>query len=218
MVESVSRVRGFSMKRLMVAALVLGFAHTANAQHTCSVFDDAAIRLACYDNAFPRPVEENAEETAEAPKRTGPWLTDIEKSEFKDTTDVFMITASKGRTQCKTGGKIQPIALHLRCMENTTAIVISGDCHLTSGHGGYGVVDIRIDDDNSFQESMEASTTGAALGHWAGGTSIPLIKRLLGAESVLMRFTPYGMNPKTVEFDVSGLDEAIKPLRESCGW
>ncbi|MHA4733259.1 type VI secretion system-associated protein TagO [Ensifer adhaerens] len=30
--------------------------------------------------------------------------------------------------------------------------------------------------------------------------------------------TPYGDNPIMLEFDISGLDQAVKPLREQCGW
>ena len=108
--------------------------------------------------------------------------------------------------------------LLLRCLENTTAIYITTNCYLSSGYGGYGRVDVRLDDTPAFHSDMDASTDNKALGLWRGNRSIPFIKRMLGKDRMIVRFTPFNESPVTAKFDIAGLEEAIKPLRESCGW
>lgn len=65
---------------------------------------------------------------------------------------------------------------------------------------------------------MDASTSNRALGHFSGGKAIPLIKRMLGKEQMLTRFTPFGESAVTANFPIKGVEEAIKPLREACKW
>ncbi len=50
------------------------------------------------------------------------------------------------------------------------------------------------------------------------GSPISFIKRMIGSSDLYARTTPYAENPRLVMFDVSGLDEAIGPIREECGW
>lgn len=108
----------------------------------------------------------------------------------------------------------------LRCMENkTAAMLITSSCHLTSSrYNDYGDIQYRVDDKPAKTKSFEASTSNDTLGLWEGGKAIPFIKELFGGDKVVMKFTPYGESPRLVTFDISGLDEAIKPLREQCGW
>lgn len=35
---------------------------------------------------------------------------------------------------------------------------------------------------------------------------------------MIVRFTPFNESPVTAKFNITGLEEAIKPLRDSCGW
>jgi type VI secretion system protein VasI len=95
---------------------------------------------------------------------------------------------------------------------------LSTGCHLASGHGGYGTVEYRFDDNPAGKRSFDASTDNRALGLWNGRKSIPLIKQMLGADKAIFRFTPYGNSPVTAKFGISGLAEAIQPLRDACHW
>lgn len=198
------------MKNLLAAALSItaGVACAAD----CTLIDDDTERLACYDKKSGRVAD-----AAPTPKgENGNWKTEIEKSEFKDTTDVFLSISSEDHVYCR---GYEPVRLVARCLENTTSLIIATQsCHLTSGHGGYGRVEYRIDDRKAKERSLTDSTDNRALGLWSGGRSIPVLKELIGSERLLLRFTPYNQSPVTARFDTAGLENAIKPLREACGW
>lgn len=199
------------MKRLfLVAALTAPL--SAPAQE-CPAIENDLDRLACYDRESGRTP---TTETTTVPN--GAWSVREEKSDFKDTTDVNLRLQSDAPITCSSYKQPAPATLILRCMENTTTLYIATQCHLASGHGGYGRVEYRVDTRKAKTRSFDASTDNAALGLWNGGRSIPMIKELIGAEKLLTRFTPYGESPVTASFNLNGLDEAIKPLRKSCHW
>jgi type VI secretion system protein VasI len=40
----------------------------------------------------------------------------------------------------------------------------------------------------------------------------------MDADNLVAQITPYNESPVTAIFDTSGLENAIKPLRETCNW
>ena len=44
------------------------------------------------------------------------------------------------------------------------------------------------------------------------------IEELLKHDTFVAQITPYSSNPITATFNISGLENALKPLREVCGW
>ncbi len=201
------------MRKLVIAAIIL-FGAPAAAQSDCAGIENDLDRLACYDLASGRtPVSETELDVS------GDWDVEIKTSEFKDTTDVFLRVQSEEPLSCGMGfGAPQHATLMLRCMENTTALYISTDCHLASGFQGYGTVEYRIDDRPARSRGFTDSTDNRALGLWRGAQAIPFVKELLGADRLLTRFTPFGESPVTAQFPITGLDTAIMPLREACSW
>jgi type VI secretion system protein VasI len=194
------------------AGLVCLFASPVVAQE-CGVIDNDLDRLACYDKASGRTPTTEAVTT-----EVGKWDVSIEKSEFKDTTDVYLQLASNEPIQCGMLGSPAVATLVLRCKENATAIYISTACHFASGFDGYGKVEHRVDDKQSGETEFTASTDNSALGLWQGWRVTSFIKMLLGGNTLLVRFTPYNESPKTAKFNIAGIGEAIVPLREACQW
>jgi type VI secretion system protein VasI len=41
---------------------------------------------------------------------------------------------------------------------------------------------------------------------------------MFGKSTMIVRITPFGENPFTATFNISGLEEAIVPLRQACKW
>ncbi|MBZ0128143.1 MAG: type VI secretion protein [Rhodobacteraceae bacterium] len=178
----------------------------------CLPIENDLDRLSCYDREAGRnPV------VTEIPT-TSDWEIDTRKSEFKDTTDVFMYLQSDEPLNCGIMRSDQKITLVLRCVENTTAIYLSTHCHLASGHGGYGNVEYRVDDRPAGKRGFDDSTNSKALGLWRGNTAIPFIKMLFGGEKLLVRFTPFSENAVTASFNISGIEAALEPLRKACNW
>jgi type VI secretion system protein VasI len=66
--------------------------------------------------------------------------------------------------------------------------------------------------------SLKMSASGKAFGYWHGEEAIPFVKRLLGGKRLLVEVAPFGASPVLAEFPVAGLDMAVAPLRQACGW
>ncbi|WP_457650856.1 type VI secretion system-associated protein TagO [Profundibacter sp.] len=200
------------MKNVSLAAGLMWLLAGPVVAQECITIDNDLDRLACYDKASGRtPITETVT------PNDGKWNVRIERSEFKDTKDVYLSLDSNEPVQCRFGSA-ETVTLLLRCSENTTSIFFSTPCHVTSGYGGYGNVEYRVDDKPAGKRGFQESTDNRALGLWRGGSSIPFIKKLFGGKELLIRFTPYGESPKTASFAIVGIDDAIKPLREACHW
>jgi len=194
-----------------LAAIWLALPAAAQDLASCAAIETDLDRLACYDRLAGRePVVEQA-------AGPGPWSVRIEKSEFKDTTDVYLSVETAEALSCGMFDR-SPARLLLRCQENTTAALLITSCHVASGFGGYGRVEYRVDDQPSRTLNFEESTDNRALGLWSGGSAIPFIRQLSGGSQLLMRFTPFNESPVTARFDIRGLDQALAPLRAACNW
>ncbi len=219
------------MHRSVAILLVLA---TPSFADECQSIADRDKRLDCYDtkaaaaNAGSEVNSCSPDDTgkitctatttvAEAPKSK--WKVDSRTSAMADTTDIFMTIESNENVLCQsfesTPGRIFLMA---RCMENTTAVMIGGNCHLASGFQGYGDVEYRLDDTKVKTKGFDVSTDNQALGLWSGGQAIPFLEAMMEHDVLRMRFTPFGMSRVEVSFDIAGMDEDIKPLREACGW
>lgn len=83
----------------------------------------------------------------------------------------------------------------------------------------YGIdtatVTLRIDKRPAFKVSAGKSTDGEALFLPQATTQI---KKLMAGESLLFQFIPFNSSSQMATFDIRGLSDALKPLREACKW
>lgn len=184
-----------------------------NPVKACLTIKNDLDRLACYDNAAGR------RETVKRLYSTGKWHTRVTSSALTDQKTVVLTLASENTVACKFSFQPKKVELILRCMENTTSMYFTTDCHMTSGdYGDYGHIRYRVDKGKAGKWVTGVSTDNRALGLWRGGKSIPAIKKLLGKVKLVTRMTPYGESPIQPVFNISGIETAIKPLRKACGW
>lgn len=202
------------MHRLLACALAAFIPAIASAQTDCRSIEADLDRLACYDRESGRtpiatPVETDSQ-----------WRVRVEKSEMTDEENVYVSVDADEPVSCQQFSDPEKPTLVLRCQENTTSLIIAtSGCHLVSSqYNDYGDVTYRIDDLSSRTRGFDESTSNRSLGLWSGGTSIPFIKSMFGHKELLTRFTPFNSNPVTARFQIGGLEEAIAPLREACGW
>lgn len=155
------------------------------------------------------------------PEPRSSWSVSQNTSPIDDSTNVWLTTYSNEPVPHKyRSGRAAPARLQLRCMENTTALYIEFNGHhmASSRYHDWGDVDLRVDSRNARTIGMDASTDNSLLGLFRGGQSIPVIKSMFGAETLLVRATPFSESPITVTFDVRDLESEISPLREACHW
>lgn len=215
--------------RVVLASLVLaGSCYPAFAgPEDCAKLTTNAIRLACYDAIFgkpdvpadPAPDNRAAGEPGAEPARDAhKWELGTSTSKMTDQQNVFLTLDSDNDVSGPFGGGLGPARLLLRCMENTTAVMLVVNGHFLADIQGYGRVEYRLDKDKLSRISMSVSTDNKALGLWNGSRAIPFIKQLIGHDTLVMRVTPFNESPVTLTFDITGLSEVLPKLRETCRW
>ena len=139
------------------------------------------------------------------------WHVSTKISEIDDSTNVYMKVKSNER-----GRRRNDFAnLRIHCRENRTSLTI----RLGGAWAKFGSTSVtyRIDRRPAGKMQMGRSSNNEYLGLWGGSTSIPFIKKLFGADKLLID-TPVINGHERFTFQISGLEEAIKPLREACNW
>lgn len=201
------------MRTIVTAAAILAAGSAMASPDACIQIENDLDRLACYDKEVGRtPTQERV------PTDAGEWSVRKETSKLTDQANVYAAVESEEVINCG-WNRGEKIRLFVRCMENSTSLIFQTGCHMTSSeYNDYGDVTYRLDDDKARTVGMQESTNHRSLGLWSGGRSIPVIKQMLGKSQMVVRMTPYGESPFTASFNIAGLDEAIAPLREACGW
>ncbi|NOX74548.1 MAG: hypothetical protein GXP03_13355 [Alphaproteobacteria bacterium] len=195
------------------AAIALAALPTSGNAQECRAINNDLDRLGCYDKESGRTPETTTIPTTNA------WDVSVKKSEMTDDTTVSLMVFAQEPIQCRSYGTGTKPVLVLRCLENRTVVYITTDCHLTSSdYSNYGDVTYRLDETKAITKGFTESTDNKALGLWRGSSAIPFIKAMFSHDQMLTRFTPYSENAVTAKFDIAGLEESIKPLREACNW
>jgi type VI secretion system protein VasI len=151
----------------------------------------------------------------ELQRRTPHWRSETWRSEMTDFQNQSIQTT--GTSVVARYQRTYRPALTIRCMENTTSVHID--------HGGFVTtqnirVELRIDDGPVTSHRMNMSTNYEAFGLWRGNQAIPFLQSLInnGPRRLTVRYTPHGESAVTTSFDISGIGERIRPVREACGW
>lgn len=201
-----------NFNRILTAFALTLAASAAQAQDAshCVGIDDTDDRLDCFDDAFIQ--------TATPPPPAGSqWRVSEERSRLDDSRSVYMALDSL-QPVVNQYGQSRRLLMMLRCQENTTSAFIIWADHFMSDHQGKGRVSYRIDDRPAGRVNMTASTDNQALGLWNGGSAIPFIKRLFDGDELYVRATPFSESPVEAVFPITGVEDAIEPLREACNW
>lgn len=195
----------------VTAAMTLSSSLHAQDASSCVSIENSEERLQCFDQAFATPEEPTT------PDIESDWSVRTDVSPLDDSKSVYLSVTSMSPIMGRYG-RLETGTLYIRCFENTTSLFTLWGGHFMSDNRGGGRVDYRIDDNPAAHVSMQESSDNEALGLWNGGVSIPFIKRLFGGEKIFMRASPFNESPVEMTFNISGLEEAIEPLREACGW
>lgn len=171
-------------------------------------------RLACYDRAMGHTPSPKAKDVDKVELRES-WIRKPENATSGGTKNEVL--QSRSLWKYETPFKREFISLTISCREGTTRLWFDfGGLFMSDLDNG--TIDYRIDKQRPASLHFRESSDNEALGLWADRRSIPFIKSMFGAEKLLMRATPYRENVVTGQFDIAGLKETIKPVREACNW
>lgn len=192
------RVKALSISILTLCTL-FSYAHA----NDCASISDSEERLICYDNL-------NSPNVKKADNNTGKWVIETDLSPIDDSQRVFLNLYANERVG-RNFASSKPI-LFIRCENNKTELFIDW--------GGFvkmrrAEITTRTDKEPAVTVNWSMSTDGQAS---FAPKPITLIKELAHKDSLLAQIIPYAESPYTVTFDIKGLDNAIAPVREACGW
>lgn len=173
----------------------------------CAVIKGELDRLECFDNL--------AKELGLIPTTTvsnvdgaGKWITSIDTNPLDDSkTITLLLQADEGTS--KYGDSV---SLVIRCSSNGMDVYINWNDYL----GSEASVTSRIGSKKAKTKKWTLSTTKKATFYPANDVSF--LREMLSEKTFVAQVTPYNENPVMAVFDISGLSEAIIPLKETCEW
>ena len=206
-IEGLSGVRLFGVGVVLLGTTALSGA--SEDLRRCRSIESGLERLACYDALVPAPGSTTVERTL------GSWRSSTDVSRFDDSKSVHLATTAREPVS-GWPGKVYTPTLHVRCQERKTSvyIVFGMSPAVEYGHKG-ATLQIRTDKDPVRSIRTSNSTDGEAL---FLPDPVATVKAMFGKHELLVRFTPFNSNPQETSFSVAGLEGAIAPLRETCGW
>ena len=184
----------------------------------CAEIASDSVRLFCYDVLAGREALDggSSDEQKSKQETRQNWLVERDVSRVDDSAIVFLSTPELGTAR---GSADNPASflLVLACRENKTNIWVHFGSAYTFGKDNR-MLTYRIDDKSARTKRFGESNKGEALGLWSGNSAIPFIKSLFGADRLFIRATPKSATRVEAEFDISGLEQAVEPLRKACHW
>jgi type VI secretion system protein VasI len=108
-------------------------------------------------------------------------------------------------------------ALVVRCAEKTTSIyvVYSG---LASNTRALTPIRYRVGDQPPQSSAWAGSQDYKSYGLWKSEQAVPFIKQMLKAPDFFVRGETESFGTTEASFKLEGLEEAVKPVRETCKW
>ncbi|WP_161492534.1 type VI secretion system-associated protein TagO [Oceanisphaera profunda] len=207
------------MKKLILTALALTISAPvisaptvaqqilSSAIEQCAVIEEDFSRLECYDQ-IAKTHNLSGQHTDQAQLGgTGQWTVEKKTDPIDDTktVNIFLI-ADSGSSRF---GK--PIMLVARCDSEKTEMFIDWQIYL----GSEAKVTLRIGDDDAKKSKWTLSSDRQKS---FNKSPINTLKAMLTTDKMVAQITPFNQKPSTAVFNIAGLDEAIKPLREACVW
>lgn len=203
-------------KKLLVLLLPIIFTDFAFAESlsistigSCKSINDNEQRLACYDAAF--EVNTSVVETNSKSK----WVIIEDVSPIDDSKTVRLSLKSDSPIKSDFSQVIP--TLNIQCKERETDFYINFNIFLST-HDIKPIT--RIDSDKAVNGvEWYISTDYKALFYPGSQKKInEFIKTLKDKKKFFIQVTPFSKGSVNTTFDLTGLDEAIKPVREACNW
>lgn len=173
----------------------------------CAVIEGDLARLECFDNLAQEKNLDGRQLQPTSIAGKGKWNVSVDVNPIDDSKTVTLVLdADSGKNRW---GK--PVYLVARCKSNTTDLYIGWNDYL----GSEADVLTRVGDNKAITQRWSMSTDKKATFH---RKPIPFLKEMLTSSKMVAQVTPYNESPVTAIFNTSGLENVIKPLRETCSW
>ena len=173
----------------------------------CAIVDGDLARLECYDKLAKINNLDGRQLEPTSIKGKGKWDVSVDVNPIDDSKTVtLMLDASSGENRYN-----ESVYMVLRCQSNKTNLYIGWRDYL----GRKADILTRIGSNKANTSPWLLSSNKKASFH---PNPIPFIKEMVKSNKLVAQVTPYNESPVTAVFDTTGLNNAIKPLIETCAW
>ena len=100
----------------------------------------------------------------------------------------------------------------IQCARKKTAIFVTFDAFV----GSTPSIEYRMGEQAPVTKTWNSSSDGKSA--FYPGKEIEFIELLLPHPTLSTRVVPRGTGPLVTDFNLDGMAEALKPVREACGW
>ena len=172
----------------------------------CATIEGDLDRLECYDQLAKKNNLFGQQKVPTNVDDVGKWRVSREINPLDDSETVTLIlTADSGENYL--GKKVY---LVVRCRSSEISMYIGWDNYL----GREAYVTSRIGTEKAVKNKWSLSTDSQAT---FDNQPTSTIKAMLGNKKYIAQVTPYNESPVTAIFDITGIDNAVKPLIDVCG-
>ena len=194
----------------------------------CAVQDATAARRQCLDDLLvrfgyrtPPPTEATAIDPTPPLGSRRPsgsvraWSYRTETSRVDDSTSIILLLPARDLARDRVGRTFR-FELSIRCAEGTTSVAFDFDGLVVSAQAA-AAVHWRVDGRAPGVTAMQRSSDNRSLG-LSSDAALPFIEALFGGDTLVIQANPLSGSQMVAEFPIAGIEEAIVPLREACGW
>ena len=170
----------------------------------CAGIYDDRDRIECYDQLAGSLVED----APAGVRGVGRWEVSIETDEDNNTIAVSLTGAAESdKTQSE-----ESITVVMRCRNGDTDLYINWQDYL----GNEASVQTQIGDQGAVTQNWNLSASHQS--SFYPDDSTEFITQLLNADLLVAQVSPYRARPVRATFNLTGLSDAIVPLRQTCNW
>ncbi len=178
----------------------------------CAKDGSPTTRLACFDALAAKHAAPSV--TSVTPPGSK-WRVSTEVSKIDDSTTVVLELRADSSISGWPGKTFTP-SLIIRCKERRTeAYFVTGMASMVESASGGATVTLRLDKNPAFKLRASNSTSGDALFLPA---AVAQLQKFMAGSTLLFEFVPFNSSAEMTTFQIAGLADAIKPLREACKW
>jgi type VI secretion system protein VasI len=196
----------------------------------CSKQTDATKRLECFDK-LATAARENVGKTADNSKKAdqdealpegwkrsaGKWLVQTEKDRMDDSiTVVAMLQTNEA---LGSGFMASKGSIYVRCARGKTDVLVNWGTQLAVKYGVDHVeARVRVNDTPAVKAKWSKSTNGSLAGLWGQREAAPFALMLANASALAVETEVFPSGSRIASFDLTGMAEAIVPVRAACKW